>query len=176
MNNKITAQEIIDILRDENPDITHREMVYVLEDGEALGAMGLPDDAEDAIDEAYYDILMPKLRMVEMSMTEDKLRALTDATGGDVYDINYLQHQHQRPENGAWMYHAVETFETLEMFLDSSKGWAERSKVQSGEIAGLPFVCWESMQVKKGQQRGSLSVIDFGAVRVAVSCNISDYV
>lgn len=102
-----------------------------------------------------------------MRITEDKLRALSNATGGDVYDVNY--------KGGEWMYHAVETFETIEMFLDSSKGWAERTKAQSGEIAGLPFVCWESMQVKKGQQRDSLSVIDFGDVRVAVSCNISDY-
>lgn len=102
-----------------------------------------------------------------MSIAEEKLRALSDATGGDVYDADY--------KDGEWMYRAVETFETIELFLASSKGWAERSKAQQGAIAGLPYICWEEMQAYKGQQRGSLSVIDFGDVRVAVSCNICDY-
>lgn len=93
---------------------------------------------------------------------------LYDLTGGDVYDVNY--------KSGEWMYRTVETHETLEMFIDSSKGWVEKTKTQSGDIAGLPYVCWEAMQIKKGQQRDSLSVIDFGDVRVAVSCNITDYV
>jgi hypothetical protein len=102
-----------------------------------------------------------------MGITEEQLKALCKATDGEVYDVDY--------KDGEWMYRAVETHETLDMFLNSSKAWAEKSKPESGIIAGLPYVCWEVMQAIKGQPRDSLSVIDFGDFRVAVACNITNY-
>lgn len=37
----------------------------------------------------------------------------------------------------------------------------------------LAIVCWSQMQARKGGARDSLSVLDFGDVRVAVSCDMA---
>ena len=70
----------------------------------------------------------------------------------------------------------TQTQETLDEFIASSKGWAQRSAMTSGEIAGIPFIAWEQMQGVKGQPRTSLSVIDLGTHRVAIECDLEDYI
>jgi hypothetical protein len=99
-------------------------------------------------------------------MTYDqKLSALSKATNGEVFDLEY--------NGGEWMLRAVETQETLEQFAESSADWNDCSATKRGEIAGLPFVAWSRVQVRKGDTRDSLSVIDFGDRRIAVSVDLT---
>ena len=102
-----------------------------------------------------------------MKITE-KLQAISIATNGNVYDANF--------EGGTWMMEAVETHETIEQFIESSKNWAECCKMQCGTIAGFPFVVWKNMQIHKGAQRRSMAVIDLGDVRFAIDAELGDFV
>ena len=103
-----------------------------------------------------------------MNMTE-KLEAFAEATNNELFDAD--------PRFNEWMVDAVETHETIENFIESSKGWAEKStNMESGEIAGFKFVSWNKVQVRKGDQRRSLSVIDFGDIRFALETNLSNFV
>lgn len=96
-----------------------------------------------------------------MTMTE-KLNAFAAATSLELYD-------------GEWMVEAVETHETLEQWEESAKGWNERTQMKRGEIAGLPFLAWKTMQAIKGQPRRSMSVIDFGDVRFAIDADLTNF-
>lgn len=100
-------------------------------------------------------------------MESEKLKALSVATKGEVYDHEY--------NGGEWMYRAVQTAETIDQFVESSKNWKECTAPKFGEIAGMKFVVWTSMQASKGQQRGSLSVVDFGDHRMAISTDLTNY-
>lgn len=82
------------------------------------------------------------------------------ATNNELFDADY--------NGGEWMVEAVETQETLEQWEESSKCWNERTAMKAGEIAGFPFRAWKSVQAAKGQPRQSMSVIDFGDVRVVL--------
>lgn len=93
-------------------------------------------------------------------MENSALLAFAEATNNELFDPAY--------KNGEWMTEAVETQETLEQFIDSSKTWASRTPVHFGEIAGFKFAYWKEMQTAKDQPRRSLSVIDFGDLRVAL--------
>lgn len=90
----------------------------------------------------------------------DKLKKFAAATNNELFDTEY--------KGGEWMCEAVETQETLEQWEESSKGWNERTAMQSGEIAGFPFRAWKSTQAVKGQPRQSMSVVDLGDVRFAL--------
>lgn len=90
----------------------------------------------------------------------NKLNAFAAATNNELFDAEY--------KNGEWMCDAVETAETLAQWEDSSKGWAERSPMIAGEISGFPFRAWKAAQAVKGQPRQSISVIDFGDIRVVL--------
>ena len=92
-------------------------------------------------------------------MTEN-LKKFAAATNNELFDVDY--------KGGEWMVEAVETQETLEQWVESSKGWAERSAMKTGEIAGFPFRAWKSTQSVKGQARQSMSVVDLGDVRIAL--------
>ena len=100
-------------------------------------------------------------------MNADQLKNLSVATKGEVYDHEY--------SGGEWMHRAAETHETIENFVDSSKNWQEHTTPKFGEIAGLKFVAWSKMQANKGQSRDSLSVLDFGDIRVAISIDLTDF-
>jgi hypothetical protein len=84
----------------------------------------------------------------------------------DLYDQEY----------GGWLVKSVETRDTIQDFVDASHGWAECSAMKSGEIAGFQFVAWERVQAAKGQPRRSLSVVDFGDVRVAMDVDLFEYI
>jgi hypothetical protein len=98
-------------------------------------------------------------------MDAEKLIKFAEATGYDLYDHEY-----------GWMVKVVETHDTIKDFVDASHGWAECSSMRTGEIAGFEFVAWESVQVAKGQPRRSLSVVDFGDVRVAMDVDLFEYI
>lgn len=102
-----------------------------------------------------------------MSDLNTKLAALAAATNNDIYDAEY--------NGGEWMCEAVKTHETLEQFEESSAKWAERSGIQRGEIAGMPYVCWSKVQNVKGAQRRSMWVIDFGDHRMAIDADARFY-
>lgn len=70
--------------------------------------------------------------------------------------------------DGEWMVDAVDTQDTLADFEAAVGEYAEASKTISGEVAGLPFVAWSKVQVRNGDKRRSLAVIDFGDRRVAI--------
>lgn len=103
-----------------------------------------------------------------MTTFENKLKALSLATKGDVYDHEY--------KNGEWMHHAVETQETLADFEEASRQYVECSKSKHGEIAGMNFLAFEKVQVRKGDVRQALSVIDFGDRRIAINEDLTNYV
>ncbi len=46
-------------------------------------------------------------------------------------------------------------------------GWAEATGREGFEVDGHPAVHFESVQVQKGDRRGSLTVVDFGDFRAA---------
>ena len=91
-------------------------------------------------------------------MTTENLKKFAAATNNELFDADY--------NGGEWMVEALETQETLEQWEESSKGWAERTAMKAGEIAGFPFRAWESAQAAKGQPRQSMSVVDLGSVRI----------
>lgn len=51
-----TAAEIIEMIRSEGAD-TDRDVIYVLEDGAALLALGITDDDQESVEEAH-DLLV----------------------------------------------------------------------------------------------------------------------
>lgn len=92
------------------------------------------------------------------------LAAFAAATSNDIFD------------GGDWLCEAVVTHETLAQFEESSASWAERSAIQRGEIAGLPYICWSKVQTIKGSQRRPMWVVDFGGFRMAIDADALDYV
>ena len=101
-----------------------------------------------------------------MTKTE-ALQALHDATGGDLYDAVW--------EGGTWMVGAVETADSLADFEAATANYAERSAMTTGTIAGLPFISFERVQVRKSDARRALTVIDLGDVRVALDTEVDQY-
>ncbi|OQY69758.1 MAG: hypothetical protein B6D47_08515 [Rhodocyclaceae bacterium UTPRO2] len=97
----------------------------------------------------------------------EKLKAFAAATNNELYDADY--------NGGGWMIEAVETRETIGNFVEASNGYAECTREKFGEIAGFQFVAFSKVQVRKGDQRRQLSVIDFGDLRVALNCDLTDY-
>lgn len=102
-----------------------------------------------------------------MQNTQQNIAAFAAATNNELFDADY--------NGGTWMIHAVETSETLGQIVDSAKGWAGKSAPNYGVIAGFPFVSYEKIQVRRGDARRSLSVVDFGDVRYALECNLSHF-
>lgn len=96
---------------------------------------------------------------------QQALKTFAAATNNELFDPEW--------HGGEWMTEAVETRETIDQFIESSKMWNERSGVQRGEIAGFPFVTWSKIQVRKGDTRRSVSVIDFGDVRYALDADLT---
>lgn len=97
----------------------------------------------------------------------EQLKTLAAATNNEIYDPEYM--------DGEWMVEAVETRETLDDFVIASNNYAECTREKFGEIAGFKFVAFSKVQVRKGSQRRALSVIDFGDVRYALDCDMTDF-
>ena len=101
-----------------------------------------------------------------MTKTE-ALNALHEVTGGDLYDAVW--------EGGSWMVPATETADTLDQFVKASEGWSELGCVRECRVAGLRCVYFGRAQVRKGDTRRELTVIDLGDVRVAVDADVSEW-
>lgn len=96
-----------------------------------------------------------------------QLQAFAAATGNQLFDLDY--------NGGEWMIGAVETRETIENFVEASNHYNECTREKFGEIAGFKFVAFSQVQPRKGDQRRQLSVIDFGDVRYALDCDLTDF-
>jgi hypothetical protein len=77
-------------------------------------------------------------------------------------------------ENGEWVSEAVETSETLENWIESSRNWNERTPVRRGTIAGFPALAWERVQAVRGQPRRAVTVIDVGERRIVLDEHADD--
>lgn len=99
------------------------------------------------------------IRGMEIEMT-NALNTFAAATKNELFDPEY--------RGGEWMVEAVETQDTLADFEAAQTSWAERTKMQTGEIAGFKFVAWAKVQARRGQPRQSMSVIDLGDKRIAL--------
>jgi len=82
------------------------------------------------------------------SLTNDQIEALLDeiGCGACVEDLTWTQ-------------------ETIADWINSSAGWAERRGYELDECDGYPYVLFERAQVRKGQPRTDIYVVDFGDVR-----------
>lgn len=96
---------------------------------------------------------------------DKKIAVFAAATKNELYDTDIC-------EEGTpygWQVYAVETQETLDQYIEASECcWIESTRAMPGVIAGFPFVAWHRIQVKKGQPRDSMSVVDFGNVRMVL--------
>ena len=97
----------------------------------------------------------------------EQLKAFAAATHNEFCDPEY--------KDGKWLVGAVETLETLEQFVESSRKWAMHTAPKSGEIGGFKFIAWNSCQGRTGQARRSMSVVDLGDVRFAIEADLSMY-
>ena len=97
----------------------------------------------------------------------EALQAIHDATGGDLYSTTW--------QGGSWMVPAVETRETLADFEAASNNYRECGAITRGTLAGVPFVSFGEVQVRKGDPRRELTVLDLGDVRVALKADVSDW-
>lgn len=98
-------------------------------------------------------------------MNIEHKKLIAAATKNNLIDADY--------DVETWMVDAVETQETIENFLDASRSYAERTRAKLGTIAGFDFVAFSEVQLRKGQPRRSLSVIDFGDYRVALDVDLT---
>ena len=64
-------------------------------------------------------------------MNQENLIKFAEATNSDLYDPEW--------QGGQWMIQAVETHETIEQFIESSKKWKEFGSFITGKIAGFKF-------------------------------------
>ena len=103
-------------------------------------------------------------------MNQADLIKFAAATNGEIFDPDF--------NGGTWMYGFAETHETFEDFVESSnKNWSESSKEKFGKIGGFNFLAFSEMQVTKGAIRQSLSIVDFGDIRVVIrGCDLTLYV
>ena len=103
--------------------------------------------------------------MTQLSL--EQIIAFAEATKNDLIDPDY--------KDGEWLVEAVETAETIQNFIDASKHYAECSAPKLGSVAGFNFAAFSKVQVRKGDVRRSLSVIDFGNIRLAIDADLTDY-
>jgi hypothetical protein len=91
---------------------------------------------------------------------QENLLTFAAATNGEIFDPDY--------KDGTWMYRIIETQETIDNYENAAGGWNEYQGKRHGKVAGLPFLSFKSMQCRKGDQRDSLSVVDFGDRRIVI--------
>lgn len=100
-----------------------------------------------------------------MENIAESLKKFAVATNNEFFDADY--------KSGEWMVEATQTAETLEQFAESAQTWSIRSNMKRGEVAGFPFIAWSKVQMRKGDERRAVSVIDFGGVRFAIDADLS---
>ena len=102
-----------------------------------------------------------------MQTSIENLNKFAAATNNDLFDPEY--------EGGSWLVRATVTLDTLENFISAADDYLESNKPVTGKIAGFPFVFLGKVQVRKGDQRQYLSVIDFGDFRYAIKDDLTNY-
>ncbi len=102
-----------------------------------------------------------------VSDTAQALRTFAAATSNELYDPDY--------NGGEWMIEAVETQESIADFVAASANYQESTAPKFGEIAGFKFVAFSKVQVRKGDQRRELSVVDFGFARFALNADLTNF-
>lgn len=98
---------------------------------------------------------------------QDALHTFAAATGNDLYDPEW--------NGGSWLVAATETRETIDDFIDAALSYHRSTHPQQGEIGGFPFVAFSEVQVRKGDPRRSLSVVDLGEIRIALDVDLAEY-
>ncbi|MBZ6064686.1 hypothetical protein LA374_00440 [Aeromonas schubertii] len=79
----MTAQDIIETMRAENPQQSLQGLIYALEDGEYLASIGLGDDDQTAVEDAHSELTAELKRYNQFSAQngeaefEGKIYALT---------------------------------------------------------------------------------------------------
>jgi hypothetical protein len=124
----------------------------------------------DLFANANYDLIIVNRNrrfLLQENTMNTQLQAFAVATNNELFDVDY--------NGGEWMIEAVETHETIDQFVQSSNGYNECTREKFGEIAGFKFVAFSQVQPRKGDQRRQLSVIDFGDVRYALNCDLTDF-
>ncbi|CAM3836088.1 DUF2958 domain-containing protein [Castellaniella denitrificans] len=101
------------------------------------------------------------------SDTAQALRTFAAATNNELYDPDY--------NGGEWMIEAVETQESIADFVAASANYQESTAPKFGEIAGFKFVAFSKVQVRKGDQRRELSVVDFGYARFTLNTDLTNF-
>ncbi len=104
-----------------------------------------------------------------MNTFSAKIADFDKATEGEIFDATM-----KYGKNG-WMIDAVQTKETIAQFEESSATWTERSQPKAGNIAGMPFIFWKIVQVKKGEQRRHMCVVDFGDCRMVLDFDPTEF-
>jgi hypothetical protein len=89
------------------------------------------------------------------------------------YDDMYKKFSDSTPDNNLyeennWLIGAVETGETLQDFENSRKSWNECKSRTEGELSGFKYLCFSGVQIKKGDIRRAMTVVDFGELRVVL--------
>ena len=89
-----------------------------------------------------------------------------EATGWDLID-----------EDGENMgYEIVLVRDTLEGFEEGSRYFNECAGFKKATVAGFPVLTCQRLQVKKGDTRTALSVVDLGEWRMSIDDDVSIYV
>ena len=88
-----------------------------------------------------------------------------EATGWDLID-----------EDGENMgYEIVLVRDTLEGFEEGSRYFNECAGFKKATVAGFPVLTCQRLQVKKGDTRTALSVVDLGEWRMSIDEDVTDY-
>lgn len=98
---------------------------------------------------------------------QQALEKFAAATNNELFDAD--------PRFNEWMVSSVETHETIDDFVAATAGYNSCTNDKFGEIAGFKFVAYSEIQVRKGDTRRKLSVVDFGGVRYAIDADLTDF-
>jgi len=110
-----------------------------------------------------FDVLVP-FADFEPDIPAADLARFAKATDYEVFDVD-----------GDQFAEVVKTAETSADFIESSSHWRERTPPKHVTIDGLPVVAWASVQVRRGDTRQPLSVVDFGNWRLSVDVDLANW-
>ena len=104
------------------------------------------------------------IEQLDPPISSELYTAIINASGEELID-----------EDG-WLIDVGETRESLDEWEQSSKTWRSKTAAYRGTFCGGAFIAWGSMQLRKGDTRDSISVIDLGDMRyVFHQCDLRDF-
>lgn len=106
-------------------------------------------------------------------MNAEHIKLIAAATNNEIADSRGVSPAIYCDSGPEWMVPAVETQDLLSDFIRASISYAECSKGKSGVIAGFKFIAFSRVQLRKGDRRRALSIIDFGDYREALDTDLS---